>query len=140
MGVIGRLHRVAALLDDGLRAFFAEEGLAPGDFDVLATLRRSGEPYLLSPSKLSAHMMVTSGAVTKRVDRLVRAGWVTRDRRQDDARGRWISLTPEGLTLVERLLNAHVANEDRLLRGLDRTQRGALAMLLSTLLRELDPD
>ena len=120
------------------RVFFADAGLGAGDFDVLATLRRSGHPYWLSPSELSAQMMVTSGAVTKRVDRLLRAGWVTRETRDDDARGRRIILTREGLVLVERLLTAHVANEDRLLRCLDIPQRDALAGLLSALLRDLD--
>ena len=70
MAVVGRIHRVADLLDSALRPPFAEEGLGNGDFDVLASLRRAGAPYRLTPSELTATMMVTSGAVTKRIDRL----------------------------------------------------------------------
>src|SRR3954451_16156857 len=70
MLVIGRLHRLADLLHQGLRPGFAEGGLGNGDFDVVAAARRSAPPYRLSPTQLSATTMVTSGAVTKRVDRL----------------------------------------------------------------------
>ena len=73
-GVIGRLHRLAARLTEELVAVYAEFGLGEGEFDVLATLRRSGAPYELTPGELAAGTMVTSGAVTKRVDRLVERG------------------------------------------------------------------
>src|SRR3954471_5184543 len=100
MLVIGRLHRLAELLDQGLRPVFAEAGLGNGDFDVLASLRRAGAPYRLSPSELIASTMVTSGAVTKRVDRLAARGLVTRSVSAEDGRGRLVELTPEGLRLT----------------------------------------
>lgn len=130
MGVIGRLHRLAETLDNELRPVFAEAGLAPGDFDVLATLRRSGAPYSLSPGELAASTMVTSGAVTKRVDRLEAAGRVTRSVCADDARGRTITLTPSGLSLVDNLVERHLDNERRLLSPLTRAERRDLAALL----------
>ena len=123
MLVIGRLHRLAELLDQGLRPVFAEAGLGNGDFDVLASLRRSGPPYRLSPTQLSATTMVTSGAVTKRVDRLERQGLVERTVSEDDARGRVIALTPEGMRVQERLHPQHLANEDQLLGALDESER-----------------
>src|SRR5919107_3823238 len=76
MLVVGRLHRAADLLDQELRTVFAQADLGNGDFDVLASLRRAGAPYRLTPTELTASLMVTSGAVTKRVDRLERAGLV----------------------------------------------------------------
>jgi DNA-binding MarR family transcriptional regulator len=138
MQVIGRIHRVAALLDAGLRPPFAEEGLGNGDFDVLASLRRAGAPFRLTPTELTATMMVTSGAVTKRVDRLEKAGLVRRSVAEHDARGRLIELTERGVEVVDRLVVKHWANEDRLLSALDPGQRAQLVDLLRLLLLDLD--
>lgn len=138
MGVIGRLHRLAARLDAELRPVFAEAGLGDGDFDVLASLRRAGAPYELTPGELGASTMVTSGAVTKRVDRLIAAGLVERHVCADDARSRRIRLTDEGLALVDDLVERHVANEHRLLAGLSDRERTRLAHLLEAWGRALD--
>ena len=77
-GVIGRLHRVAALLTEELVAVYGRYGLNEGDFDVLATLRRSGPPYARAAGDLADHTMITTGGLTKRVDRLVAKGLVER--------------------------------------------------------------
>jgi DNA-binding MarR family transcriptional regulator len=138
MEVVGRIHRVAALLETGLRPPFAAEGLGNGDFDVLASLRRAGDPYRLSAADLTASMMVTSGAVTKRVDRLERAGLVTRTVAEHDGRGRLIGLTPRGLEVVDRVVEKHWANEDRLIAALGARERETLAGLLRTLLLSLE--
>ena len=130
MGVIGRLRRLADALDEQLRLVFATAGLSDGEFDVLASLRRAGAPYELTPGELSATTMVTSGAVTKRVDRLERAGLVSRSVCADDARSRRIRLTPEGFELIDRLVGEHVANEHRLLSDLTEAERSRLASLL----------
>ncbi len=138
MGVIGRLHRLAALLDGELRPVFAGMGLGDGEFDLLATLRRSGEPYELTAGQLAASAMVTSGAVTKRVDRLVAAGHVERTVCADDARSRRIRLTPSGRGVVDEALERHVANEHRLLAGLTDADRTRLAGLLEKWGRSLE--
>ncbi|MBD8868218.1 MarR family winged helix-turn-helix transcriptional regulator [Nocardioides donggukensis] len=130
MAVIGRLHRLAAALDAELRTVFAAEGLSDGEFDLLATLRRAGDPFELTPGEIAASTMVTSGAVTKRVDRLARAGLVARAPSASDGRSRRVRLTAEGRTLVDRVLERHLANERRLLLGLDGRQRAQLARLL----------
>jgi DNA-binding MarR family transcriptional regulator len=140
MAVVGRIHRVAAILDEGLRTVFAAEGLGNGDFDVLATLRRAGAPYRLTPTQLTATMMVTSGAVTKRVDRLERAGLVTRSVSADDGRGRLIELTARGRELTDTLVERHWANEDRLLRALSPEERAQLTGLLRKLLVDLEDE
>jgi DNA-binding MarR family transcriptional regulator len=134
MSVIGRLHRLAALLEAELRPVFAAADLGDGDFDVLATLRRSGPPFRLSPGELSDSMLVTSGAVTKRVDRLERKGLVERSVSVADRRGREIQLTTEGLALTDAVVVDHWANEDRLLAALDQGERAHLAQLLRKLL------
>lgn len=137
MAVIGRLHRLSALLHDELRPVFAESGLGDGDFDVMASLRRSDPPHELTPGQLAASTMVTSGAVTKRVDRLERAGLVRRTVSDDDGRSRRISLTDRGLALVDELIEKHVANEHRLVAGLSAAERSRLAQLLETWGRRL---
>lgn len=134
MAVVGRIHRLGALLDLELSKVFVEVGLGNGDFDVLATLRRSGAPFRLSPGELSASAMVTSGAVTKRVDRLEAKGLVRRTVNADDARGRDIQLTAKGRALTDEIVVRHWANEDRLLGALDTRERDQLVGLLRKLL------
>jgi len=130
IGLIGRLHRLGDVLNVELRKVFAEAGLGDGDFDVLVTLRRHGAPYELTPGELCASTMVTSSAVTKRIDRLERAGLVSRTVSPDDARSRRIRLTEPGFDLVERLMGQHVANEQRLVAGLSDRDRAQLASIL----------
>ena len=138
MAVIGRLHRLADLLEGELRTVFASAGLGNGDFDVLASLRRSGAPYRLSPGDLSATTMVTSGAVTKRVDRLEQKGLVKRSVSDADGRGREIELTTRGKKLTDAIVVDHWANEARLLAALDPTEREQLVGLLRKLLLSLE--
>jgi len=138
MGLIGRLHRLAARLNDELRPVFASAGLGDGDFDVLAALRRSGPPPELTPGELGATTMVTSGAITKRIDRLERAGLVTRTVSDADARSRRVALTAKGRRVVDDLLDKHVANEHRLVAGFSERERKELARLLEAWGRALD--
>ena len=139
IGLIGRLHRLGDVLNVELRKVFAEEGLGDGDFDVLVTLRRHGTPYELTPSELGASTMVTSSAVTKRIDRLERGGLVTRTVSDADGRSRRVRLTPAGLALVDGLMARHVANEQRLVSGLTERERSQLAGLLRRWGQSLDP-
>ena len=139
MLVAGRIDRAAHLLDGALRPPFEAEQLGNGDFDVLAALRRSGPPFALRPVELSRAMLVTTGAVTKRIDRLEAAGLV--DRRssvEDDARGKVIRLTPAGRRLVDRMIAVHLANEDRLLGALSASERHTLGGLLAKLCASLE--
>lgn len=137
-GVIGRLHRLGARLTEELVAVYGQYGLGEGEFDVLATLRRVGAPYELTPGALAAQTMVSSGAVTKRVDRCVEQGWVTRRVSDDDARGRMIALTPAGVEVIDRAFEAHMANEHRLVGLLGETDRARLAQLLEKWGRALE--
>jgi DNA-binding MarR family transcriptional regulator len=138
MAVVGRLHRLAAVLHEELRPVFAAAGLSDGDFDVLAALRRSGEPFELTPGALAESTMITSGTVTKRVDRLVAAGWVTRSVDSHDGRVRRIALTPAGRELVDRVVADHFANEERRLATFSDAERRRLTQLLAQWARALD--
>jgi len=135
--VIARIHRIAAALTPELVAVYAQHGLGEGDFDVLATLRRQGSPYTLTPSQLSERTMVTSGAVTKRVDRLEARGLVERRPSDSDGRSRTVALTPAGRDVIDTAMVEHLANENRLLAGLDPADRAALADLLGRLAMSL---
>jgi DNA-binding MarR family transcriptional regulator len=130
IGVIGRLHRLANRLTEELVEVYAGFGLGEGEFDVLAALRRSGPPYELAASELASATMVTSGAVTKRVDRCVQQGWVTRRVSDRDGRGRVVGLTPAGRELMDRAFEAHLANEHRLVGLLPERDRASLTRIL----------
>jgi DNA-binding MarR family transcriptional regulator len=135
--VIGRIHRIAAVLTPELTAVYARFGLGEGEFDVLATLRRQGEPYTLTPGELSERTMVTSGAVSKRLDRLEARGLVERRAASGDGRSRTVHLTDAGRDLIDEAMAAHMANEHRLLAALPADDRDALAGLLARLAASL---
>jgi DNA-binding MarR family transcriptional regulator len=130
-GVIGRLHRLAGFLTDQLCVVYRKHGLGEGDFDVLAALRRAGEPYERAPGELADFTMVTTGAMTKRVDRLERAGLVTRRTSARDGRGRVIALTLAGRELIDTAFTEHMANEHRLLDELTPPEAAQLEKLLT---------
>ena len=136
---LGRLLRAADLADARLSRELAGLGLEPGWFDVLAALRRAGKPYELNPTALGKAMLLSSGGVTKRLDRLAEAGLVERRPDPGDRRGTLVRLTPKGKRVVDRSLEAHVANEKRILAALTPGQRRALDDALRTLLAGLEP-
>ena len=137
-GVIGRLHRLASHLTDELTAVYREHGLAEGEFDVLAALRRAGAPFERAPHELAEHTMVTTGAMTKRLDRLVESGLVTRRPASSDGRRRVVALTRKGRTVIDRAFTAHMANEHRLLSALSATDAAQLQALLTSWLAEFE--
>jgi DNA-binding MarR family transcriptional regulator len=134
MGIIGRMGRLTKHLERSLQEIFSNFDLHAGEFDVLATLRRSGQPYQLSPTALFNTLMISSGTMTHRIDRLEQADLVQRIPDPSDRRGTLIQLTNKGFNLIEKALEAHVANMHRLLNGLEEAERKALAQLLRQLL------
>ncbi|MGW5050719.1 MarR family winged helix-turn-helix transcriptional regulator [Actinokineospora sp. NPDC004072] len=137
MALFGRLARVSALVGRELEANFARHGLTRADFDVLATLRRSGAPFTLTPGRLQATMMISSGTTTHRVDRLERRGLVARDPDPDDRRGVRVRLTEQGRALVDEAVETHLAREHALLADLPPSTADALSDLLRELLVSL---
>ncbi|MFF2086480.1 MarR family winged helix-turn-helix transcriptional regulator [Nocardia sp. NPDC058176] len=138
MAVVGRITRLSRVLEQDLKRFFAGHGLEFWEFDVLATLRRSGGTTGLTAGALNRAAMVTSGAITNRIDRLEAKKLVRRCPSPDDRRSVLVQLTDEGRELVDRLLPLHMANEQRLLATLDTAERTQLADLLRTLSVALD--
>jgi DNA-binding MarR family transcriptional regulator len=137
MAVLGRLSEAATLVRARLDKVFAAHGLQGGEFDVLATLRRAGAPHALTPTALYEATMVTSGAMTARLDRLERAGLIARRPNPEDRRGTLVALTDKGLALVDEALTAHVENEWSIVAGLSDADRTELARLLALLIASL---
>lgn len=140
MLVLGRLAEAAQSVSVGrLRPFFAAHGLQPGEFDVLATLRRAGSPHALSPTALYDATMVTSGAMTGRLDKLDAAGLIRREPDPGDRRGVLVVLTPKGFALINGMMGGHVANGGAALAGLTREEQEVLAELLGKVIAAPDP-
>ncbi|RKN36892.1 MarR family winged helix-turn-helix transcriptional regulator [Streptomyces hoynatensis] len=137
MALVGRINRASHLLAKGMRPVFAQFGLESQEFDVLATLRRAGAPHELTPGGLLRSAMVTSGAITNRLDKLERKGLVERRPDPDDRRVIRVRLTPRGLELIDRVVGLHIANEERMLEALGEEDRRALDRALRRLLVSL---
>ena len=138
LAVLSRVSRLARHLDLARKAAFTEHQLEPWEFDVLAALRRAGDPYELSPGQLGAQAMVTSGTVTNRVDRLEARGFVRREREPSDRRGVRVVLTTAGQEAVDGALTDLLDRERELLVGLTPTEQQKLANLLRSLSYEFD--
>ncbi|MER6159111.1 MarR family transcriptional regulator [Streptomyces sp. NPDC001868] len=133
MEVFGRVNRLSRALGDRMEKTYARFGVSRGEFDVLATLRRSGEPYTLSPRQLSATLMLTTGGMTGRLDKLERANLLRRSPDPHDRRGLQVTLTDEGLRLIDDALVAGLAVQTEALSHLNDEQAGQLAGLLRML-------
>ncbi len=132
--VFSRIGRLARHLDLARKDAFAASGIESWEFDVLAALRRAGDPYELSPGKLLRETLVTSGTMTNRVDRLTGRGFVERLPDPNDRRGVLVRLTPEGKVAVDAAFEALLEAERALMPDLDDAERDQLATLLRRLL------
>lgn len=119
---------------------FTEHGLQRGEFDVLAALRRSGEPFELNPSVLADTMMLSRAGMTGFIDRLESAGLVRRVADAGDRRAVRVALTAAGRALVDEVVTAHSENETRLLSVLSAKDRRDLDRILRVLLGSLEEE
>ena len=138
MALIGRMKRVTQTLSREMEKTFAAHGLNAASFDVLATLRRSGPPYRLSPGDLLATMMVTSGTMTNRIDQLCKLDLVERIHNPKDGRSVIIALTEKGFGVIDAAVTAHVKTQTRLVTGLSGDDRAILNALLEKFMESLD--
>jgi DNA-binding MarR family transcriptional regulator len=134
MGVIGRITQLQREVYLAQRATFARHGLDAPSFDVLAALRRAGKPYQLTPTALMRSALVTSGAITQRLDRLQEKGLITRERSEADGRAVVVTLSEAGRAALDAALPDHLETERRLLEGLTVEDQELLAGLLRRLL------
>lgn len=140
MAVFGRMLRIMKHLAKTRAEALASFGFRDGEFDVLATLRRAGAPYRLSPTQLYKSLMVTSGAMTNRLNRLEEVGSIVRVADPDDKRSMLVALSEEGLARIEQALLVHTQTQNSLLETLDASQQTQLKTLLSQLLVATEAD
>lgn len=134
MKIFGRMLRLIKHLDKKRSLALEEFGLHEGEFDVLATLRRAGHPCCLSPTQLYKALLVTSGAMTNRLNRLEQEGWIERIPDPGDKRSMLVSLTSKGQQQIESALSVHISTQEEILSNLSAVQRCELEALLKTLL------
>ncbi|MFI7338174.1 MarR family winged helix-turn-helix transcriptional regulator [Streptomyces sp. NPDC050085] len=141
MEVFGRIYRLARGMGDRIEKTYARIGISRGEFDVLATLRRADAPYTLSPRQLSGTLMLTTGGMTGRLDKLERRGLVRRSPDPHDRRGLQVTLTDEGLAVVDEAVGAGLDVQKKAVAGaLTDEQAAQLSDLLRQLLATTAPE
>ena len=138
MEIAGRILLAAALLQDRLKPVFQRHDVSSGGFDVLATLRRQGPPFELTPTVLYKELLITSGTMTHRLDGLEKRGLVERISYPQDRRGLLVRLTKKGLSVTNRLVTAHLDNEKRLFASLSPGDTKNLAKILGKWIESLE--
>lgn len=140
MGMVARILRLSRVLEREINVLFERFGLNRGEFDVLAALRRSGHPFRLTPGQLADSLLISTGAMTNRVDRLVQSELVRRLDDESDRRVVVVELTARGRRLIDRMIDEHVNNERRLAEYLTRLEQRDLNGLLRNWLTSLEGD
>ena len=137
MGVLGRIIRIAQRADTDARKVMSQFGLDPGTFNILASLRRAAPEHRLYPTELLNSLWITSGAVTKQVDRLEKMGLVVRKKPHQDRRSVLICLTPKGQKLIDSAVKAHVADQAAMLANFPSDDLDHLSAMLRTMLASI---
>ncbi|EHP3506923.1 MarR family transcriptional regulator [Vibrio cholerae] len=132
MGVVGRLRQTNGIWKTKLDQVFDGFGLSCIEFDILATIRRNDRE--ITPTELYQTLMLSSGAISTRIEQLVQRGLVQRVASEQDRRSCKVTLTEQGIELVDQALNAHVANVDGMLGVLTEQERKQLGQLLKKIL------
>ena len=138
MAIFGRIFRLSALSGERMEREYGSHGLSRADFDVLATLRRHGPPFQLSPGALSATLMLTTGGMTSRLDRLERAGWITRSPSATDRRSLLVTLTDVGRATTDEAVVTGLDAQRAMLDGVPARDRRKLDELLRRLLASVE--
>ncbi|RPF23674.1 MarR family winged helix-turn-helix transcriptional regulator [Vibrio crassostreae] len=132
MAMMGRIMRIAKYMETQVAELHKKYDMKLGEFDVLATLRRSGKPYRLTPSELIGSMMLTSGAMTNRLDKLEAKGLISREHSKEDRRSVSVQLTKDGLVLIDEMMTEHVEMQKKLVKSLSASQKKNTNQLLKT--------
>ncbi|MEU9027892.1 MarR family transcriptional regulator [Streptomyces sp. NPDC048383] len=137
MAVFGRMYRITKAMGDAMERTYNRYGISRGEFDVVATLRRSGAPYTLSPRQLSATLMLTTGGMTGRLDKLEKAGLLGRSPDPHDRRGLQVTISDRGLALIDEAVTAGLEVQRAALAGLDGEEVEQLIGLLRKLMADV---
>ncbi|GLR03855.1 MarR family winged helix-turn-helix transcriptional regulator [Vibrio hyugaensis] len=138
MAIMGRLMRIAKHMENHVAELHKRYDLKMGEFDVLATLRRSGQPYRLTPSELISSMMLTSGAMTNRLDKLEKKGLIAREHSKEDRRSVTVELTSTGFELIDSLIELHLQAQHELMGTLNHDEKAQVNQALKLLLPQYE--
>lgn len=138
MAIMGRLMRIAKYMETEVAQLHKRYDLKLGEFDVLATLRRSGQPFRLTPSELIDSMMLTSGAMTNRLDKLESKGLISREHSKEDRRSVTVELTQDGFVLIDKIIEEHAAVQAKLVKGMNANQKKQMNTLLKSWLTQYE--
>ncbi|MGF1764382.1 MarR family winged helix-turn-helix transcriptional regulator [Aliivibrio kagoshimensis] len=136
MQILGRMGRIYKYSAGNISECHEKYGIKIGEFDVLATLLRSGEPYQLTPSELLTQLMLTSGAMTNRMTRLEEKGLIERSHSVEDRRSVMVKLTIEGRLLINTALTEHVVKQQQITSSLTEEEQQQMNHLLTKWLKE----
>ena len=139
VGIVSRIWRIARHLEQARKERLAEHGTDRVTLDVLAMLRRSGPPFRMTAGELTHHSLLSSGGVSQRLEKLERAGLVTRHIHSEDRRRIDVELTPAGIELIDSILADLMAHEAKLLDGLGPAEQDDLRRTLKRLLARFEP-
>ena len=140
LSISARAIRLERFLGRAVAAATSAWGLTEGELNVLAALRRSGPPFALTPTQLYQGLLLSSGAMTNRIDRLEQQDLVERQRDEEDRRRILVQLTDAGRELIDEAMDAHVASLEDVFSGLDADERDDLTRLLRKLLARLEAE
>ena len=140
LAIAARVLRLQRFLDDRVDASIRSFGLNRGELNVLATLRRAGPPHELTPTELYQGLLLSSGAMTNRIDHLEDRGYVRRTPDHEDRRRIRVALTTAGRELIDRAMDLHVTDLEEHLDFLDQSERDQLSSLLRRVLAEFERD
>jgi len=138
LAILGRIQRLSHHLLRDAETWLKPLGLSWESFSLIVTLRRSGAPFALKPTDLYKESLLSSGAITNRIDRVERMGLVTRHKDPDDRRGVIVRLTAKGRSLADRAIKTHFDAMAKILSALKPAERKQVAGLLEKLLRSIE--
>ena len=138
MALLGRMRWITLKVRQDIEAVFDAHGLDSGEFDVLATLLRAGEPHCLRPTELYRSLMISSGGLTDRLNRLDKTGLIKREPCPDDARSMLVRLTPDGKRTAEAAFRADMQLESVILASLNDADKAKLEKLLRKLVLSIE--
>ncbi|MDE1513852.1 MarR family transcriptional regulator [Vibrio sp. dsl-7] len=127
MAIIDRTLRITKRIELAMAKFYQQIGLTPGEFEVLLALRRAGAPYCLTPAMLQSLTLLSSGAMTHRLDQLEHKGWLIRTMSQADRRSIDVTLSEQGVYRIDALLVEYLAWQTRILNGFSELEQDALS-------------
>jgi len=140
VAILGRLHRISARLQRRIETWLTPLDLTWESFSLILTLRRSGSPFALRPTDLYRESLLTSGAITNRIDRVEKRGLVRRRQDPKDGRVIVVQLTAAGRRLADKAVAIHFRALAETFGGLSRQECAQLNTSLARLMAVLETE